>query len=380
MSIPLTTEQQRIAQTVDAFADEFLEPVAADLDRSGAYPKPIIAELAKRQLLGLTLPHAEGGFLAYVETLRRLSQTSAAVASILNNHAAAAYAIGKWASPAQTARLLPALANGEILAALAVHESGPGLGAGPHALRAVQTGGDIILNGTKTFVRNAGVAGLYLVFATIPVADQSGNIAAFIVDAATLGLSVGALVQTMGLRGCPVADITFTNVSLNAAARLGTAPDGPAILAETLAAYAIGEAAQTVGIGTAAARHAAAAAQHRVQFGHPIATLQAIQTMLATITGDAHLAWLGIRHAAQSIDAGAPFVTEAAIVKTFLGRFGAKMLVDAIQVEGGLGICETTPPHIPGTLPLARLFRDLAGTTLLESPDDFPEALIAAAI
>ena len=102
--------------------------------------------------------------------------------------------------------------------------------------------------------------------------------------------------------------------------------------------------------------------------------------MPAEIASDAHLAWLGVRHAAGLIEKGLNFETEAAIVKSFLGRFGAKILVDAIQVEGGLGICETAPPHFPGALPLARLFRDLAGTTLLETPAAFPEALIAASL
>jgi len=108
--------------------------------------------------------------------------------------------------------------------------------------------------------------------------------------------------------------------------------------------------------------------------------LQAIQQMLAEIATDSHLAWLGVRHAAQLADDGAPFAVEAAMVKSFLGRLGQKMLVDAIQVEGGMGICEAAPPHFPGTLPLARLFRDIAGTTLLDAPGDFPEALIAASL
>ncbi len=151
-------------------------------------------------------------------------------------------------------------------------------------------------------------------------------------------------------------------------------------MAELLAAHALGESAQTVGIGMIAAKHAAAAARHRVQFGHPIASLQAIQQLLAEIATDSYVAWLGVRHAAQLIDDGAPFTVEAAMVKSFLGRFGQKILIDAIQIEGGLGICETSPPHFEGTLPLARLFRDMAGTTLLDAPADFPEAIIAASL
>ena len=76
----------------------------------------------------------------------------------------------------------------------------------------------------------------------------------------------------------------------------------------------------------------------------------------------------------------APFGVEASMVKSFLGRFGQKLLTDAIQVEGGMGICEVVPPHFQGTLPLARLFRDMAGTTLLDAPGDFPEVLVAASL
>jgi alkylation response protein AidB-like acyl-CoA dehydrogenase len=84
-----------------------------------------------------------------------------------------------------------------------------------------------------------------------------------------------------------------------------------------------------------------------------------------------------VLHAAQLADEGTPFGVEAAMVKSFLGRFGQKLLTDAIQIEGGMGICEVVPPHFKGTLPLARLFRDIAGTTLLDAPDDFPEARVA---
>jgi alkylation response protein AidB-like acyl-CoA dehydrogenase len=272
------------------------------------------------------------------------------------------------------------LTRGEALAALCVYESGPGLGLGENALLGRQAGGKITLNGKKAFVRNAGVADIYVAFATFPPYEENTDISAFIVDANTAGLSVGAAAQTMGLRGCPVAEVTFDNVVLGDAERLGVAKVGTAILRETLAAYAVGEAAQTVGIGKAAAKHAVLAAKHRIQFGQPIFSLQPIQTMLAEIASDAHLAWLGVQHAAQLIDKGLPFETEAAIVKSFLGRFGAKMLVDAIQVEGGLGISETAPPHFTGALPLARLFRDLAGTTLLETPAEFPEIHIAASL
>jgi butyryl-CoA dehydrogenase len=374
MNISSTEALARILASATNFADEFLEPIAADLDRSGKFPRAILAELARQQLLALPTMQ-DAGFLAHVETLRILSQSCPAVASILNQHALAAYLVFKWGTPAQRAVHLAALVEGQQLGALAIHEGGPGFGAGQDALTAVITGGKVTLNGKKLFVRNAGVADLYA-----GVASTDAGAVGFIAAAQTHGISAGAPHRTMGLRGCPVADVTFTNVVLGVDCLLGTLQDGPLILAELTAARVLGEAAQSVGIGRVAARHAAAAARRRVQFGHPIADLQAIQQLLGEIATDSHLAWLGVRHAAQMIDDGAPFAVEAAMVQSFLGRFAQKILIDAIQVEGGIGISEIAPPHFEGTLPLARLFRDMAGTTLLDAPGDFPEAIIAASL
>jgi butyryl-CoA dehydrogenase len=376
MSTSLTENLRRIQASAVAFADEFLEPIAADLDRSGNFPRALVAELARQQLL--TLPAAgQAGFVAHVETLETLSQACPVVASILNNHALAAYAIFKWGSDAQKAAHLSELSEGAKLGALALNESGAALGAGPEALTGVLSGGKITLNGKKLFVRNAGVADIYVGVASIGV---PAALIGFVAAATTPGISIGPNYFTMGLRGCPVADVTFKDVVLDQSSLLGAGEDGTAMLAELMGALALGEAAQTVGIGKAAARHAAAASRHRIQFGHPIASLQAIQQMLAEIATDSHLAWIGVRHAAQLLDDGAPFAVEAAMVKSFLGRLGQKILIDAIQVEGGMGICEAAPPHFEGTLPLARLFRDMAGTTLLDAPGDFPESLIAASL
>lgn len=358
----------KIQTSAAAFADEFLEPIAADLDKTGNFPRALIAELARQQLLVLSTEQ-NSGLTAHVETLQTLSQACPAVASILNNHALAAYAIFKWGTAAHKTAHSAALAEGESLGALAIYETGP------NPLTAAASGGKITLNGVKNFVRNAGVADVYVGFASIGT-----SITGFIANAKTPGISIGTAHPTMGLRGCPVADVTFDNVSLDESSLFGTAQNSPAILAELLAALALGQAAQAAGIGKAAAKHAAAAARHRIQFSHPIAGLQAIQQLLAEIATDSHLAWLGVRHAARLADAGAPFAVEAAMVQSFLGRFGQKILTDAIQIEGGMGICEAAPPHFQGTLPLARLFRDIAGTILLDAPADFPEAIVAAAI
>jgi butyryl-CoA dehydrogenase len=323
MSISSTESLHSIGATATNFAEEFLEPITADLDRSGKFPRPILAELARQQLLALpTVEHC--GFIAHVETLRMLSQACPAVASILNQHALVAYAVFKWGKPAQQARYLPGLVEGQSLGALAIAEGGR------DAFTAMIGGGKITLNRKKEFVRNAGVADVYLGFTS-----AGTDVIGFIASGQTEGLSADTQDRTMGLRGCPVADLIFSDVVPDEADLLGTLQNGSLIRAALTAARVLGEAAQSVGIGRIAASHAAAAARRRVQFGHPSADLQAIQQLLGEIATDSHLAWLGVLHAAQLIDEGAPFALEAGMVQSFEGRFAQKILMDAIQVEGG---------------------------------------------
>jgi alkylation response protein AidB-like acyl-CoA dehydrogenase len=384
MTRTLTDAQKILRQRAHDFADEFLDPIAAELDCGQVFPKALIGQLAAQDFLGLAVPEQSGaagaGFVSHIEVVQALSRSCPAVASILNNHALFAYAIAHWGSEAQKKQYLPALIKGEKLGAIAIQETGPRLGTGPDALLATRQGNGFTLNGTKTFVRNAGAADVYLVFAIIrPDADNT-RLTAFVVDAGTSGLSVGPRLDTMGLRACPVAHLSFKNVAVTEAGVMGTENSATGIASQVLSVSAVAEAAQTVGIAKAAVSHAAEYAKHRVQFHHPIASLQAIQTMLAEIVTDSHMAWLAIQHVALVIEDDGPFEPEAAMVKLFVGRLGSKMLVDAIQIEGGMGICEVVPKHISGTLPLARMFRDIAGTTLLDAPDDFPDKLIAAGI
>ena len=376
MNFELTEEQQLIGQSARDFGKEYLEPIAVELDQKGEFPKKVVQALAKHDFLGLLLPDdvggAAAGFVSYVEVIEDLSRYSAAVASIVNNHTIAAYSIQEWGTADQKKEYLPAMAKGELLGGFAIYEHGPTPGVGADALVATKQDVGYVLNGKKAFVRNAGEAGVYVVFATTDPALGAKALTAFLVKADAIGVKIGEKLETMGLKGCPVADITFENVVLPETALLGAVNGGAAISAKALAVASVAEAAQTVGIGQAAVEHAAAYAKQRVQFGKPVATLQAIQTLLAEVATDCHLARLGLRNAALLIEEDKPFEVEAAMIKSFLVRLGSKMLIDTCQVEGGFGYSET--------MPLPRLFRDIAGTNLLDAPGDFPEKLIAASI
>ena len=376
MNFELTEEQQLIGQSAREFAKEYLDPIAVKLDQKGEFPKAVVTGLAQHDFLGLILDPEVGGagagFVSYVEVVEQLSRSSAAVASILNNHTMAAYAIEKWGTAEQKKQFLPDLAKGSTLGALAIFEKGATLGVGADALVATKQAGGYVLNGVKAYVRNAGEADVYVVFATLSAEVGAKAVTAFLVKDGTAGMKISEKVEMMGLKGCPVAHLIFQDVVLPESALLGAENQGLEIATKVLSVYSVAEAAQTVGIGQAAVVHAAQYAKQRVQFGKPVAVLQPVQTMLAEVATDVHLARLGLRVAALRIEESKPFEVEAAMVKSFLVRMGSKMLIDSCQVEGGMGYSEE--------MPLPRLFRDIAGTNLLDAPGNYPEKQIAASI
>jgi alkylation response protein AidB-like acyl-CoA dehydrogenase len=267
MTYYLTKAQKVLGQSAGAFADEFLDPIAAELDRALVFPKSLIGQLATMGFLGLTVPEQSpvdgAGFVGHIEVVQALSRSCAAIGSIVNNHALAAYAIAHWGGDAQKTQYLPPLVKGEKLGAVAIQEIGPTLGIGTDALLATRQGSDFVLNGTKAFVRNAGAADVYLVFGTIrPDADNT-RLTCFIVDAGTNGLSVGPKLNTMGLKACPVAHLSFKDVLVTEASVMGSENNASGIASQILSAGAVAEGAQTVGIARAAVEHAAEYAKHR---------------------------------------------------------------------------------------------------------------------
>ena len=377
MSYALTEEQQLIQQNAREFAQEYVEPAAAGIDSTSAYPAEIVQKMAEHDFLGIFLPGeyggAEAGYLSYTLLIEEIARVSGAVAAILINHASlAAYTINKYGTDEQKQNYLPFLCNGQKLGAFALSEPGAAPGAGAQRVVAVKDGDSYILNGRKCYVANGGAAGVYIVFAlTNPEAGPKG-ISAFIVDGKTAGLSVARTIGKMGLRGCPSAELVFENVKVPAASLLGIEGAGLPIALAAQAAASVVEAAMVVGIAQAAMEDAVKYGKQRIQFRRPIASFPAIQTMLAEMATNIHLARLAVYDAAQLIETGEAFTAEAAMVKLFAARIGQSALIDVIQIEGGYGYSQE--------MVASRLYRDVKGAIIKDSSIDFPEKVIAEAL
>lgn len=377
MSYTLTEEQQLIQQNACEFAKEYIEPVTSETDHDYKYPADVIEKLAENDFFGLFLPNTYGGsdagYLSYVLTIEEIAKVNAGVAAVILNHASlAAYAINKFGSDAQKKAYLPALCKGEKIGAFAWTEKGHAAGAGADSLKAVKDGDNYVLNGKKCYIENGGVAGVYVAFAvTDPSAGKDG-LSAFIVDGNAAGLKVVRKIEKMGLRACPCAELEFSNVIVPAANLIAGEGRGFDVMKDAKSAAYIAEGALVAGAAQAALTEAANYAKQRIQFKRPIASFPAIQNLIADIAANIHLTKLAVYHAASLLENGERFEVESNIIKYFATRIGTKALIDAIQVEGGVGFCDD--------MQVSRIYRDINGVFLTDSSMEFAEPVIAAEV
>ena len=374
MSYALTEEQQLIQQSAREFTQKYVKPIATEIDNTSMHPTDVVRKMAEHDFQGINVPEefdgAEAGFLSYVLIVEEISKVSGAVASVLINHASlAAYSIQRFGNANQKQAYLPAMCSGEKLGAFALTEPGAAPGVGAHKVVASKDGDHYVLNGHKCYVANGGVADVYVVFAlTNPEVGVKG-MSAFIVDASTPGLTVSRVIGKMGLRGCQSAELIFENVIVPQGNLLGAEGAGMKIAQEAQLVSSVAEGAQVVGIAQAAMDDAVRYGKERIQFGRPIATFPAIQTMLAEMATNIYIARLAVYDAASLIEQGEPFTREAAMVKLFTRRIGQSALIDVIQIEGGYGYSQE--------MVASRFYRDIKGVVITESSAEFPEKVIA---
>jgi alkylation response protein AidB-like acyl-CoA dehydrogenase len=369
MSYALSEEQCLIQQVAREFTQEYVAPLAVEIDKKDEHPHELVQKMAEHDFLGLFIPAEFGGaesdFFSFLLTVEELSQASGAVGSILINHSALAlYAINRWGTLVQKQKFCTLMCKGKILGAFAHAESGAAPGVGPKKLIAKKDGEYYILNGQKSYVANGSQAGVYVVVAQSNPDAGAKGMSIFLVEKTIPGLSVGRKITRMGLRGCQFNELTFENVKIPIESLLGTENEGLEMVKDILAVASVAQGAQAVGIAQAALKDAVEYSKQRVQFGRPIAKFPAIQTLLVDIATKVHLVRLAVHHAAQQIDCGESFIVEAAMIKYFVNQIGQDALIDALQVEGGYGYSED--------MLISRLFRDIRGTTLIDNSAEFP--------
>jgi butyryl-CoA dehydrogenase len=374
MDFELTDEQQLIRDAVKEFAEAEVTPIAAELDRDHRFPYELLPRLAEMNLMGMPYPEKEGGagadYVSYVIAIEELSRACASTGIILSAHTSlATWPIFKFGTEAQKERYLRDMASGQRLGAFALTEPAAGTDAAAGTATAALHAGGYALNGSKMFITNAPYAEVYVVFAKTDPERGARGMSAFIVEKDTPGFSVGEAEHKLGIRGSSTPPVYFSDCRIPKEALLGAEGDGFKIAMATLDGGRIGVSAQALGIAQAALDAAVAYAKERVQFGKPIATLQAIQWMIADMATEVDAARLLVYRAASCVDQGKPYSTEGAMAKLFASETATRVAGKAIQIHGGYGYTESYP--------VERNYRDAKITELYEGTSEVQRMVIA---
>ena len=304
MDFHLNDEQAMIRDSVREFAETEIAPIAAEIDREHRVPLETVPKLAEQGLLGMFLPTSLGGaeldHISYVIAVEELARVCATTAVMMEAHnSLAVWPILTHGTEAQKATLLPTMANGEAMGAFALTEPGAGTDVAAMTSTALPVDDGYLLNGQKVFITGGGYAQVFVVFAkTTNEGPAHRQISAFIVNRDSAGFTVGEGEHKMGIRGSSTPPLMFHDVHLPRSALLGEEGQGFSIAMQTLDGGRVGIAAQALGIAQGALEASVNYARERVQFGKPIASLQAIQWMLADMATDiqaGRLLWRSLR-------------------------------------------------------------------------------------
>ena len=346
MNLNFSSEQIDFRNMVAEFVEKEIKPYAAEMDRQGEMRPELMKKLSDMGLLNLIVPEEFGGpgldsitvGLIYEE----LGKGCAGVATSVAANALATYPVILRGTEEQKKYHFNLINEGRF-AAFALTEPNAGSDAGSVATSAVKGDGSYILNGTKTFITNGGVADVYLIFANTRKSAGIRGLTAFVVPKDTPGFSCGKKEDKMGIRASATCELILDNVKIPESNRLGKEGEGFRLAMNTLDAARPFVGAVSVGLAQAALDMAIKYAKERRQFGQPIASFQLIQAMLADMAMQVEAARLLVLKACWMRDQGMEFSKEAAIAKCYASDMAMEVTTNALQVMGGYGYSKEYP-------------------------------------
>ncbi|KMY51985.1 acyl-CoA dehydrogenase [Peribacillus loiseleuriae] len=374
MQFKLTEEHDMIRKMVRDFAKKEVEPTAAERDEEERFDRTLFDKMAELGLTGIPWPEKYGGigsdYLAYCIAVEELSRVCASTGVTLSAHISlAGWPIYSFGTEEQKQKYLRPMAEGKKIGAYGLTEPGAGSDAGGMSTQAKLDGDYYVLNGSKIFITNGGIADTYIVFAlTNPESKQKGT-SAFIIEKDFPGFSVGKKERKLGIRSSPTTEIIFEDCQVPKGNLLGKEGEGFKIAMMTLDGGRNGIAAQAVGIAQGALDAAVEYAKGRVQFGKPIASQQGIGFKLAEMATGVEAARLLTYQAAWLESEGFPYGKESAMSKLFAGDTAMKVTTEAVQVFGGYGYTKDYP--------VERYMRDAKITQIYEGTQEIQKLVIS---
>ena len=375
MEFKLNEDQQLMKDMFVEFTEQFVKPIAAELDEQERFPEELIPQLGETGLLGIPVAEEYGGAgadnMSYVLAVEEVSKACASTGVTISAHTSlCCWPIEAFGTEEQKQKYLVPLAKGEKIGAFGLTEPSAGTDSSMQQTTAVLDGDEYVLNGTKVFITNAGYADIYVVIAMTDKSKGNKGISAFIVEKGTPGFSVGKKERKMGIRGSATCDLIFENCRIPKENILGKEGQGFKIAMQTLDGGRIGIASQALGLGEGAVEEAIKYTKERVQFGKRISQFQNTQFQLADMHTRMQAAQYVVYAAAMKKQNHEPYSMDAAMAKLFAAEAASDVTRRAVQLFGGYGYTREYP--------VERMMRDAKITEIYEGTSEVQRMVISS--
>jgi butyryl-CoA dehydrogenase len=375
MDFRFSREQDFVRQTMREFAVNEVKPIAADIDRDERFPMENVRKMARYHMMGIPFPTAYGGaggdYTSYIIAVEELSRVCGSTGVILSAHTSlCAGPIMAFGTEDQKRKYAVPLNKGEKIGAFGLTEPNAGTDAAGQQTVAVPDGDHYVLNGSKIFITNGGVADVFIIFAMTDRSQGTKGISAFIVEKGFKGFSIGKIEEKMGIRASSTAELIFEDCLVPRENLLGAEGKGFGIAMKTLDGGRIGIAAQALGIAEGAFEETVKYVKERKQFGKAIGSFQGPQWILADLQAKLDAASLLVYRAAFNKDAGLPYSVEAATAKLYASEVAMEVTTKCVQLHGGYGYTRDYP--------VERMMRDAKITEIYEGTSEVQRMVISA--
>ncbi|MBQ0138684.1 MAG: acyl-CoA dehydrogenase [Kurthia sp.] len=373
MQFKLSEEHEMLRKMVRDFAEDVIAPTAAERDEEASFERSHFDKMAELGLTGVPWPEEYGGagmdYLAYCIVVEELSRVDASAGVTISAHTSlAGWPVYKFGTEEQKQKYLRPMAEGKKIGAYGLTEPASGSDAGGMKTTATLKDDHYVLNGSKIFITNGGVADIYIVFALTDINDRRST-TAFIVESDFEGFSVGKKENKLGIRSSPTTELIFENCIVPKENILGEVGEGFKIAMKTLDGGRNGIAAQAVGIAQGALDAAVGYASERVQFGKPIAENQGVGFKLADMATGIEASRLLTYQAAWLESEGLPYGKASAMAKLLAGDTAMSVTTEAVQIFGGYGYTKDYP--------VERYMRDAKITQIYEGTQEIQRMVIS---
>lgn len=376
MDFSLTEKQKMIRKQTREFAEKFIAPVAEESDQKSELDITVMQKMKEMNYFGTCIPQEYGGAglhddtIAFAIITEEIGRVDASWSITTGVHCSVCtYPIYKFGTEEQKQKFLIPLAKGERIGAFCLTEANAGSDAGGVQLTAEKDGDEYVLNGSKIFATNGGIAKTLLVVAKTGQKGTRKELTIFIVDTDTKGYSVGVKEDKLGVRASNTSELVFDNVRVSEQNILGQLGAGFRLGLAILDYGRITIAAQCLGLAQACLEASIKYANEREQFGTKIANFQGIQWKIADITVDVESARLLTYKAAWMCDKGMDYGLTASMAKLLASEAGMKAAHQAVQIHGGYGLMKAYA--------VERFFRDAKMGEIYEGTSEIQRMVIA---